>query len=124
MLDNNPACSLQTCTALFSGLLAANLHTVFPKTLGIYLAIDSCSFLRQWRRKMFCSRGAKAVNSALVRYCKQPRDIARTASQPITSTYTASAVACPKQSTSVNEGEQEVRKLQAMMLHRAPSSSP
>ena len=35
-LEQKPACSLQTCTALFSSFLAANLHTVLSKTLGIY----------------------------------------------------------------------------------------
>ena len=45
VLSKNPACSLRACTALFSSLLAANLHMVLPKTLAICFATG---FLKVW----------------------------------------------------------------------------
>ena len=45
-LSKTPACSLRICRALFSSLLAANLHTVLANTLGILFATDLCSFLK------------------------------------------------------------------------------
>ena len=53
LLSKTPACSLRICRALFSSLLAANLHAVLPNTLGILFATDLCRFLKAFSEQVW-----------------------------------------------------------------------